>query len=121
MKRFYFISASIFAFMVIISLSSFVFSTQQDDTQITNEGYVIVRTTEIYGMMPSSIITIYEDGTVEKTALKKLNAKTMEENMLVIHSKLNELKNKGYKLVSTAGGSSDNIICTTYIFSKKTN
>ena len=121
MKKFYFISTIVVALIVIISMSSFVITTQQNDNQTTEEGYVILRTTEIYGMMPSSIITIYEDGTVEKTALKKLNAKTMEENMLVIHSKLNELKNNGYKLVSTAGGSSDNIICTTYIFSKKSN
>jgi len=77
-----------------------------------------VRTTEIYGMMPSSMITIYEDGTVEKSNLKKLNPKTMEENLLIIHTKLNEFKNKGYELISTTGGISDNFICTTNIFKK---
>lgn len=118
MKRIYFISITIFVLTVIITMSSFVFASQQDDNQLTKDGYVIVRTTEIYGMMPASMITIYEDGTIEKINLKKLNAKTMEENLLTIHIKLNELKNKGYKLISTTGGNSDNIICTTYIFSK---
>ena len=99
-------------------MSSFESTLQEDNTQTTEEGYVIVRTTEIYGMMPSSIITIYEDGTVEKESLKKLNAKTMEENLLAIHTKLNTVKNMGYNLVSTTGGNSDNIICTTYLFEK---
>lgn len=118
MKKTYLISISIIALVVLITMSSFVIAPQQNENQTTPDGYVMVRTTEIYGMMPSSMITIYEDGTVEKSPLKKLNAKTMEENLTTIHSKLNELKSKGYKLISTSGGSSDNIICTTYIFSK---
>jgi hypothetical protein len=121
MKRIYFISITLFALIVIITMSSFAFTSQQDDIQTTEEGYIIVRTTEIYGMMPSSMITIYEDGTVEKKDLKKLNPKTMEVNLLTIHAKLNELKNKGYKLISTTGGNSDNFISTTYIFSKILN
>jgi len=118
MKRIYFISITLFALIVIITMSSFVFTPQKVDNQTTQDQYIIVRTTEIYGMMPSSMITIYEDGTVEKKDLKKLNPKTMEENLLIIHAKLNELKNKGYELVSTTGGNSDNFISTTYIFNK---
>jgi len=121
MKRTYFISITLFALIVIITMSSFVLTSPQDDNQTTKEGYIIVRTTEIYGMMPSSMITIYEDGIVEKKSLKKLNPKTMEENLLTIHAKLNELKNKGYELVSTTGGNSDNFISTTYIFYKILN
>lgn len=118
MKRIYFISITIFALIVVITMSSFVFVSQQDDNQTTEEGYVIIRTTEVYGNIPSSMVTIYEDGTVEKSSLKKINPKTMEENLITIHSKLNELKNKGYELVSMAGGSSDNLISTTYILKK---
>ncbi|NOQ27116.1 MAG: hypothetical protein GQ564_17285 [Bacteroidales bacterium] len=121
MKRIYFISITIFALIVVITMSSFVFVSQQDDNQITKDGYVIIRTTEIFGMMPSSMVTIYEDGTVEKSSLKKINPKTMEDNLITIHSKLNELKNKGYELVSMAGGSSDNLISTTYVLKKNLN
>jgi hypothetical protein len=118
MKRIYFISTIIFALIVVITMSSFVLSSQQDDNQTTEEGYVIIRTTEVYGNIPSSMVTIYEDGTVEKISLKKINPKTMEDNLITIHSKLNELKNKGYELVSMAGGSSDNLISTTYVLKK---
>lgn len=118
MKKYYLVSSLLIAIAIILTFSSFNSSIQQKNNQDTEQGYVLVRTTEIYGMMPSSIITIYEDGTVEKEPLKKLNAKTMEENLFSIHSKLNSLRSKGYKLLSATGGTSDNIICTTYLFCK---
>lgn len=121
MKRIHFISIAILSLIVVITMSSFIFTSQQDDNQTTEEGYVIIRTTEIYGNMPSSMVTIYEDGTVEKISLKKINPKTIEDNLIIIHAKLNELKNKGYELVSMAGGSSDNLISTTYILKKNLN
>ncbi|WP_430814378.1 hypothetical protein [Carboxylicivirga sp. RSCT41] len=89
---------------------------KQDKASIPANSYIIVRTLEIYGMKPSSMVTIYEDGTVEKTALGKLNAGKPEENLLIIHEKISEIESKGYTLESTTGGNSDNVICTTFIF-----
>ena len=121
MKKNYRYSIAILALLVIFTLSSFIFSTQQNNNQASEDGFIIVRTSEVYGMMPSSMINIYGDGTIEKTNLNKLNPKLMEENLIIIHTKLNEIKDNGYELVSSTGGNSDNFICTTYIFKKVIN
>lgn len=109
---------SLFVLMGLVALTAYKSEPNNFVNDTPSEGYAILRTTEIYGMKPSSMVTIYEDGTVETVKLNKLNASKMEENLLVVHSKVAEIAGKGYTLVSTTGGNSDNVICTTYIFKK---
>ncbi|MCG8580648.1 MAG: hypothetical protein MI866_12055 [Bacteroidales bacterium] len=117
MKKTSIIIVLIMAFIGALTLTALK-TPQEDKIPSSDSSIIIVRTLEIYGMKPSSMVTIYPDGTVEKNSLGKLNATKPEENLLTIHAKIGEIENKGYLLVSTTGGNSDNIISTTYIFKK---
>ena len=100
-------------------ISSFVYGDDGENGTESGGNFIIVRSTEINGMNPSSLIIIDEEGKTEEISLKGLKTRNMAENLSVIHAKLNEIKNKGYTLVSSNGGNSDNIICNTYIFEKR--
>ncbi|MCU4156637.1 hypothetical protein J1N10_11675 [Carboxylicivirga sp. A043] len=117
MKKSHIILLLMVSLVGIFTLTSLM-TPQEPETPSPNNSVIMVRTFEIYGMKPSSMVTIYEDGTVEKEPLGKLNASKPEQNLLAIHAKINEIETKGYTLVSTTGGNSDNVICTTFIFKK---
>ena len=102
-----------------VTLTAFNSAPGEGPNPEAGDGYVVVKATEIYGTKPSSLVIIYEDGNIEEIQLNKLDAKKMGVNLLIIQNKLNEIKGKGYKLVSSHGGNSDNIICSTYIFEKE--
>lgn len=111
----------IIALILVSSLvfSSFGINNNDPNNPETNEGYTIIRTYEINGMVASKMITAYSDGNIETTPLKGLKAAYFEENIITIQNQLNKLKNNGYELISSNGGSSDNVVVNTYIFQKK--
>ncbi|MCB0806942.1 MAG: hypothetical protein KDC05_14180 [Bacteroidales bacterium] len=118
MKKIISIVAIVGLLFVLAVQSGLVRGDGQGEIPAAGEGYVIVRATEVFGMQPSSLVTIWEDGTVDEDELGKLSPKKMDENLLIIQSKLNEIDAKGYTLVSTNGGNSDNLITMTFIFKK---
>ena len=109
------------ALIIGFVLNSFISASGQIKSTNASEGYVFVRTFELSGFMASSMITVYEDGKVERTELAKINTKALETNLVAIHSKITEIKNLGYDLIQVTGGNSDGAICTTFIFKKKIN
>ena len=118
MKKIISIAAIVGLLFVIVIQSGLVRGDGQGEMPAEGEKYVIMRASEVYGMAPSSLVIIWEDGTVEEADLGKLSAKKMDENLQVIHSKLNEIKEKGYSLVTSNGGNSDNLITMTFLFKK---
>ena len=51
-----------------------------------------------------TIVTAYSDGRSEKENLKMLTPKNLERNAIQIVNLINQMKTKGYKLISTSGG-----------------
>jgi hypothetical protein len=102
-----------------IILTSFVIGENGGDGTSGDGDYLIVRTIEPGGMWPSEIIVVYEDGKIETFELKKFKGNNFVENVATIQSKLNDIKNKGYNLISSNGGNSDNMVVNTYVFQKK--
>ena len=85
----------------------------------SNVGILTMRTIETWnGIYDNSITIVYENGSVEKTELKRLRTGDMSQNLTIINEHLNKIQAKGYDLVSTAGGGADGIIITTYTFKK---
>lgn len=85
----------------------------------SNGGILTMRTIETWnGIYDNSITIVYENGSVEKTELKRLRIGDMSQNLTIINEHLNKIQAKGYDLVSTAGGGADGIIITTYTFKK---
>ncbi len=61
---------------------------------------------------------VWEDGSIETHKLKEHKGSDFETNLITIHGKLNEINKKGYKLISSLGGSSDNAVVNSYLFQK---
>lgn len=118
-KKFFIIGIITIVIAAGILLTSKISASSPVKPPAGNEGIIIVRVFEAMYALPASIITVYEDGKTEKVDLGKINAKSMDMTVLTIHTKLNEIMNKGYDLAFTTGGNSDNVICTTFIFKKK--
>jgi len=87
-----------------------------------NEKILTVKVAEARGgttiSSDSFIIIVDENGQQETIDLEKLNKKTTVTNAVKINNTLNSIVDKGYKLVSTAGGGDVYIIYTTYTFVK---
>lgn len=85
----------------------------------SSNGILSLRTSETtIGLGDNSITIVYEDGQVEKAELKKLNTRDMSLNLVTVTEYLNKIKSKGYKLISSTGGTTDNGIMMTYTFEK---
>lgn len=86
----------------------------------TGGGILTMRTSEVMnGIWDNSITIVYEDGKVEKIELERLRMGDLSKNLIVINNHLNKIKSKGYRLISTAEGSSEGFIMTTYTFEKE--
>ena len=82
-------------------------------------GILSLRTCETtLGPRDNSITIVYEDSKIEKIELKKLNLNDMSVNFVTINECLNKIKSQGYRLLSTADGSTDGRIMITYTFEK---
>ena len=103
--------------LVIVSggfiLSSF--APQEDDG-----GFLMVRTVEVAsGFVESKVIIIDESGQKEEVYLDKLKANTVADNTIKINETINNIRKKGYELVSVTGGAGDAVFTNTYIFRKR--
>jgi hypothetical protein len=101
-----------------ITLTSIVANSSGNNSPLSSDNYIIVRSIEVGGTWPSEIIITYEDGTTETTELGKFRGNNFVKNIGIIHSKLNEIREKGYTLISSNGGNSDNVVVSTYVFQK---
>lgn len=90
---------------------------------VSNENvFIVVRTLEAVNLIIQSKITVSDGTTILKTIpLNPMRSKNENENIIKIVIGLNELKNKGYTLVSSngGGGNSDGFVIMNYIFEKK--
>lgn len=112
--------------LIVVVLGSFVmFSPQVFSQEVNalvdeedNGNYLMMRTFEIYGFKQSTMFITDEHGLTEEIKLVSTNSKVSKtaENMELITSKLNELKGKGYKLVSVSSGGFEGVLTTTYLF-----
>jgi hypothetical protein len=102
---------------------TFIFSSYigaDKNQQEKEEGYVMVRVSEMIARNPASeITTVYEDGTVETMPLNVYGSKTLNPNLVIIQAELSKLKAKGYTLISSTGGPFGSGTLTTYVFEKK--
>ena len=107
--------------LIIISVTVITALITYGFTGIENSqgSIVTVRTTEVLSGWDNAMITVYPDGAVEKVELEKLKSKDLNPNQLKINQHLNTIVSKGYELHSVAGGNSEAVFVTTYIFSKK--
>jgi hypothetical protein len=110
-QKFLLRTISIFAFVFILASSTL-------KAQESNGDYLIMRTVETTMFWPSLISIAYPDGTLEEFPLEGLKKKKLGLNAVEILKKVNEIKMKGYKLVFSNGGNSDNAIVHTYLFQK---
>ncbi len=86
----------------------------------TNESNIIVvRTFETVNALYSAKLTVFDGAEISKTIPLDLLKKNGDENALKIVSTLNEIKSKGYMLVSSNSGGADGNIITNYIFEKR--
>ncbi|HSY60730.1 MAG TPA: hypothetical protein VK796_02590 [Cytophaga sp.] len=98
----------------MIALMSF--KTSASDTN----GYLYVRVVECYDPVYVSSITIVDGTSPVKTVdLNTLRFKNQELNVSKILAALNEIKIKGYVLVSSSGGANEVGLLTNYVFEKK--
>ena len=99
---------ALLAMALVFGLSSFT-------PQESNSGYLIMicRKTNS-NITDNSILIIDEQGNDERIKLKKHTGSNKTDNFKMITEKLNELKNKGYKLVATSG----DFVEMQYIFEK---
>jgi hypothetical protein len=104
------IYASVIAACAIIITMLFAFKPKPEG----EKGYIIMKVIEMSSnnWVDNIIVIAKEDGTVEKTPLKGIMH--VDENMAVIHKAYNEIRLKGYKMISISGGD----FITTYIFQK---
>jgi len=92
------------------------FKTSLSDTN----SYLYMRVVECYDPVYVSNITILDGITPVKIInLNTLKFKNQEPNISQILAALNEIKMKGYVLVSSSGGANEVGLVTNYVFEKK--
>lgn len=64
------------------------------------------------------IVIIDEDGNTKEEKLLKFKPGVFVENSKRIHEAINEVIEKGYKLVGTSGGAGQVFLITTFLFQK---
>ncbi|MFN8309017.1 MAG: hypothetical protein U0T73_03555 [Chitinophagales bacterium] len=106
-------------FLVIgLLLAGFTAFSQKKD----KPGYCLMRVFDVNkfaasgsGFMGSQILITYENGEQEKIELQSYSEKTEPENLKIIVSTLNNLKAKGYLLMSANSTGDQGNIVTDYI------
>lgn len=91
-------------------------------TNTENEKILTMRVIEAQGaFLGSFIVIVDENGKHETIELEKLAAKKdpFVKNLVKINSTLNEIAEKGYRLVSQSGGNDQYCLTTIYTFVKK--
>ncbi len=84
-----------------------------------DEGYVMVDTHEAYNVIYGKSSIVVSDGkTILKTEELENLKSGLAANAIKINSILNELKNQGYRLVSSNGSGMEGAIKRNYIFEK---
>jgi len=91
-----------------------------------NSDYAMIRVYQFWKNFDSYVIASYPDGTTTETKLPhglKVKGKNLQENDIQILKCINEVKEKGYRMISTSGSSSDGLVLnftiTTFIFEKE--
>jgi len=115
MENFKKIMAVVGLITITLILLAFVNKTEE---KAENEAILTMRTVEVTVGMNSFISIVDENGKLEKIELGK-PSKDISVNMVQINKALNNIIDRGYKLVSTAGGGDNYVVVTTYTFVKK--
>lgn len=71
------------------------------------------------GYINASIFIVYEDGTTEDVSLLPYSAKNEIENLKTINKLINQMKNKGYFLISQYTTGEQGNLVTDYTFLKQ--
>ena len=91
----------------------------KSNEQTENDAILTMRVIETtVGATNNSINIVDENGKLEKISLGK-PSKDLSVNMVKINKTLNDIADRGYKLVSTAGGGDNYVVVTTYTFVRK--
>ena len=111
-----------FRALAILSLCCLLAGTAMAQKKNDNSGYCLMRVFDINkfaasggGFMGAKIIITYETGDQEVVELDAYNEKTEPQNLKVIVSTLNKLKQKGYLLMSANSTGDQGNIVTDYV------
>ncbi|CAK9856420.1 unnamed protein product [Sphagnum jensenii] len=95
-------------------------------TKAATGGYCLMRVFDVNkyaasggGFIGAKIIITYETGEQEIVELEAYNEKTEPENLKKIGTTLNELKQKGYMLMSASSTGEQGNIVTDYVLLKQ--
>jgi hypothetical protein len=113
----------ILSILIFICLFSFAASAQKANA---TSGYCLMRVFDVNkfaaqgaGFIGSKIIITYDTGEQETVTLQPYNEKTEPENLKLIVSTLNKLKQKGYLLMSANSTGDQGNIVTDYVLLKQ--
>lgn len=71
------------------------------------------------GYLQAKIIIVYEDGRSEEIGLQPYSEKTETDNLKKINEVINQLKSKGYFLISQSTTGEQGALVTDYSFLKQ--
>lgn len=110
-------------------LLSFIFVSLYSTAQVKNTGgYATMRVFDCNksaslgsGFESAKIYIIYEDGTTEEIPLQPYNEKNELENLKKVNHVINQLKEKGYFLITQYTTGEQGNLVTDYTFLKQGN
>lgn len=115
-----------FRVLAILSICCLMATGAMAQKKSDNSGYCLMRVFDINkfaasggGFVGAKIIITYETGEQETVELEAYNEKTEPNNLKVIVTTLNKLKQKGYMLMSANSTGDQGNIVTDYVLLKQ--